>query len=446
MASIGQDPGGRKRILFVAGDGSRKTVRLGKASRKQAEAFKIKLENLVAGRLTTGAIDDETARWVASLEDSMHAKLAAVGLLEPRVAVPTTPAAPALPEPCLGELLDGYIQARDDVKPNTRIVLSQSRRNLIAFFGPDKPLKDITDYDAEEWCRYLKRQGLSEGTIRKRTGNAKQFFRAAVKRRLIPSNPFAELASSAKRNEKRLYYVNRADAQKVLDACPDNQWRLIFALCRFGGVRCPSEILTLKWADVNWEQGRVLIHSPKTEHHEGGESRLIPLFPELLPPLRDVFEEAAPGTEYAITRYRQRNQNLRTQLHRIIRKAGLQPWPKTFQNLRSTRETELTESFPLHVVTAWIGNSQPVARKHYLQVTEDHFARAAHNPAQQSSATPCERPQNTLGETVGNTENARENTVLQNVAGGCNYLQSGQVGDEGIEPSTAALRVRCSTN
>jgi integrase len=444
MASMGQDPGGRRRILFVAGDGSRKTVRLGKASKKQAEAFKIKLENLVTGRFTTGGIDDETARWVAGLEDGMYAKLVAVGLLEPRASAPP---APAPPEPCLGELLDGYIQARDDLKPNTRIVLSQSRRNLIAFFGPDKPLKEITDYDAEEWVRYLKRQGLSEGTIRKRTGNAKQFFRAAVKRRLIASNPFAELVSSAKRNDpKKLYYVSRADSQKVLDACPDSQWRLIFALCRYGGVRCPSEVLTLKWADVNWEQSRILIHSPKTEHHEGGESRLIPLFPELLPPLRDVFEEAEPGTAYIITRYRQRNQNLRTQLHRIIRKAGLRPWPKTFQNLRSTRETELAETFPMHVVVAWIGNSQPVAAKHYLQITDDHFARAAQNPAQQTSAPACKRPQNTLGEPAERAENVQEDGVLQQVAGGCNYLHGRQVGDEGIEPSTAALRVRCSAS
>src|SRR5262249_27309734 len=31
----------------------------------------------------------------------------------------------------------------------------------------------------------------------------------------------------------------------------------------------------------------------------------------------------------------------------------------------------------IHVVCAWIGNSQPVAAKHYLQVTDEHFQRAA---------------------------------------------------------------------
>lgn len=103
---------------------------------------------------------------------------------------------------------------------------------------------------------------------------------------------------------------------------------------------------------------------------------MIPLFPELRPHLLAAFEEAGEGEEHVITRYRDANANLRTQLHRIIKRAGLEPWPKTFQNLRSTRETELAETFPMHVVCKWIGNSEPVAAAHYLQFTDEHFERA----------------------------------------------------------------------
>ena len=84
---------------------------------------------------------------------------------------------------------------------------------------------------------------------------------------------------------------------------------------------------------MNWEHNRIHISSPKTEHHEGGERRLIPLFPELRPLLMEVFDQAEPGSKYVITRYRSGNANLRTQLQRIIRRAGLEAWPKLFQNL-----------------------------------------------------------------------------------------------------------------
>jgi len=79
------------------------------------------------------------------------------------------------------------------------------------------------------------------------------------------------------------------------------------------------EPLGLTWPDVDWEHDRITVYSPKTEHHPGGESRVIPLFSELRTYLEEVFEQAEPGTRHVITRYRGSNSNLRTQLNRIIR-------------------------------------------------------------------------------------------------------------------------------
>jgi hypothetical protein len=87
-----------------------------------------------------------------------------------------------------------------------------------------------------------------------------------------------------------------------------------------------------------------------------------------------------------VTRYRATKTNLRRQLERIVKRAGLEPWPKLWHNLRASRQTELAERYPIHVVCAWIGNSRAVAQEHYLQVTDTHFANAAQNQAQQSSA------------------------------------------------------------
>ena len=107
----------------------------------------------------------------------------------------------------------------------------------------------------------------------------------------------------------------------------------------------------------------------------------------------ELFEQAEEGTEYVITRYRRSNSNLRTELERILTRAGVKPWPRLFQNLRSTRETELTAEYPLHVVTAWIGNSARIAERHYLQVPDSFYgkatqnaAHAAQNPTQQGGA------------------------------------------------------------
>jgi integrase len=313
---------------------------------------------------------------VGALDSVLYDKLATVGLVLPREPKPEAEAV------VLGAFIKQYIDGRTDIKPRTRINLEQAQRNLLRFFGKDRRIDSIAPGDADDFRLDLMGR-LSENTARRHCGRAKQFFRAAQRKRLIRENPFADMKGcGVKANASRFYFISCEEAQAVLDACPDAQWRLLFALSRFGGLRCPSEHLGLRWGDVDWERSRITIHSPKTEHHEGGESRQIPMFPELRPYLEEVFEEAEPGTEYVITRYRNDNANLRTQLQRIIRKAGLKPWPKLFQNLRSTRETELAESHPMHVVCSWIGNSQAVAAKHYLQVRDEDFDRASESGAE----------------------------------------------------------------
>ena len=59
MASIIKEPNGRKTIQVTLADRKRPKIRLGKTSRKSAEAFKVKVEHLVSARITGYPIDDE---------------------------------------------------------------------------------------------------------------------------------------------------------------------------------------------------------------------------------------------------------------------------------------------------------------------------------------------------------------------------------------------------
>jgi hypothetical protein len=167
------------------------------------------------------------------------------------------------------------------------------------------------------------------------------------------------------------------------------------AISRFtiaaSGLRYPSEHLSLRRQDVDWERNRFCVDSPKT-----GQG-WVPIFPELRPYLEECFELAQEGAVYVITRYRTANANLRTTFTKIIKRAGEKPWPKLFHNLRASRETELAAEHPIHVVCEWIGNKAAIAAKHYLTVREEDFERAtkggtesgapqAHFQAQQTDA------------------------------------------------------------
>jgi hypothetical protein len=154
MASVCDDGNGRKRILVVLPDGSRKAIRLGKATAKQPDDFKVKLQSLITAATAGGGIDDDVARWLAERPDDIHAKLAAFGLCKPRAK---TAAA-------LGAFIDGYTASRADVKTSTGTVYARCRRLLVLYFMADKLIRDITPGDADAWRLWLVGHKLAENT------------------------------------------------------------------------------------------------------------------------------------------------------------------------------------------------------------------------------------------------------------------------------------------
>src|SRR5262245_61566835 len=139
MASITRESNGRRTVQFIAPDGKRKSIRLGKVPQRVAEEIKVKVEHLANARTTNLPTDNETAQWVANLGDDLAGKLAAAGLIPERGSM------------TLGAFLDDYIAGRPDVKPGTRTNYGISRDRLLAFFRQDVDLRDITEGDVDAW-------------------------------------------------------------------------------------------------------------------------------------------------------------------------------------------------------------------------------------------------------------------------------------------------------
>jgi integrase len=373
MATVSTDINGNRRIQFSGLDRKRRTLYMGKLSARAADDLKRLVEDILESAACGLEMSPTMAKRLDDLSDEVFAKLVHAGLVNPRVK--------RRPKR-LAEFLDGYISSRGDVKPRTRINLDQARKKLVAYFGGKTRLDEITLAEAVRYARWLESPeggALSPNTARRLLGRAKQMFAVAVDDELLARNVFKQkgLRCTVTGNRDRMHFVTEEVAQKVLEACPTLEWKLIFSLARWGGLRTPSETLALRWGDVRWDIGRIRVPVPKLEHHEGHGERWLPMFPELRVLLEQAYDAAEPGTEFVISRTRNSGVNFRTQLLRIIAAAGVSPWEKLFQNLRSTRATELSERYPAHVVAAWLGHSVEVGAKHYMQVTDDHFTNAA---------------------------------------------------------------------
>jgi integrase len=256
-------------------------IGLGDVTKRQADSAQRNIQNLLAANRSGGDIPLATLDWLAKLPDSLRNRLECLEIVAPRKKVKPT---------AVTGWVDGYIKSRTDAKPGTIKAMQQAADNLAKFTGKDTLMSDFTPFEADEFRRYLLAKGLAESTVRRRCKYAKQFMEAAIKNRLVKSNPFADVPVAGRINSDRQRFISKDDIQAVIEECPNSQWRLIFAMSRYGGLRIPSELFGLRWEDILWDKKRFVIHSPKTEHIEGKATRICPIFPELEPYLLAAFE------------------------------------------------------------------------------------------------------------------------------------------------------------
>lgn len=386
MASI-LKRGGRKSIQFVDDDGrTRRTFSLGKVNQRAAERIARLVDDLLSHRRCGVALSLEHSQLLESLDEPTREKLASAGLIDKPTKVYDAPSQ-------IGPFVYAYIEARRDGratgkhgdKPAAKLTLEhyeRVRKDMIEFFGAGRALRNVAKSDVLEFRRWYERAGKAKNTINKRMQRAKQFFAAAIADGRLTENPFDGQDCEVRPNESRFEYFPPADVATLLDAIPCPQWRLVVCLCRFAGLRF-CELWPIRWQDVNWDKGEIRIDSPKTG------VRTIPIFGDIHDPLREVFEQAPEGSEHVLTRFKSKgNGNLRTQLHRYLTLAGLKPWGKPFQNMRSSFECDLVRAEPMHVVTRWMGHTEKTALKHYLRPIQDDLDNAAERRWMERRSTP----------------------------------------------------------
>ena len=357
--------------------GKRTTMRLGAVSKTQAVKVGANIDVVLESIKYNTDFPPNLYDWLSKLHPEIYDKFVRAGLLAPRENVELQTLGPFLSQ--YYELKTGGNGRSGGWKPGTATWRKHSMEDLKRHFGADKPLVDINAGDVEDWYRWLQQdtpegRGLSAASASKKLKDARQFFGYAKKKGYIADNPFAEVRAQSQDNPERLCEVPRDSIEKVMKVIDDAEFRLIVALARYGGLRTPSEVSHLRWRDIDFESSQMHIFAPKTEHHRDGGHRTCPLFHELRPYLEAVRNDQCKPDDFVLQRLRGAGKNLRTQLLRYIKKAGLKPWPKPFQNLRANALTDLAEQHPIHVVCRWLGNSPDVAMRHYLLIKKKDYA------------------------------------------------------------------------
>jgi len=420
----------------VDGDGTRRAIRLGKVPVKVAESVLRRVEQLVAAAIAGTPHDADLSAWLAAVPPVLYRRLVRVGLAVPRAE---DVAAPVVTETTLQELIEKFV-SRTIAKPATVKIYQQTAASLRAFFGGAAPLSAVTHERAEDWRKWLSRphpiivgraqtevvKSLATATQAKRVEVARQIFAKAVAWDMIARNPFEGVRGGSKVNTARMRFVTREETEAVLTACPRAEWRVIVALCRYAGLRCPSELIGLRWADLDWDANLLRVRSVKTEHHGRDHAwRFVPVGDDLRKVLADCYADA--DAEEMIPGLTDGTVNLRTEFSRIVVRAGLAMWEKPFQNLRSSCETDWFRQYPgrINDVARWMGHSPEIAMRHYLQVVPQGVDDATAT----ETGEPVRRP-------TSRTVSLPSGAAAQNPA-----QQTPELGRKGRQPREAEMRI-----
>ncbi len=252
-----------------------------------------------------------------------------------------------------------------NVAESTHNTICDSLGHLSQSFGT----RQIRGLYAEELIEWQSELQLAKSTIGKIGRHLRMFFGWCVKQRVLDESPADELAVGSEVGVK--HFVDRATIERILVGINDgikndrNLTRLI-CLARFGGLRIPSEIRELRGNDLDLARRRIRIRDTKR-----GCDREIPAFPELVACFQCNGDALVLGELAELPA-----STLSSRLRSLLESLGIKPWPRLWHSMRATRETELVEQFGLKAAAAWIGNSEAVAMKSYLLITDEVWNKA----------------------------------------------------------------------
>ena len=347
------------RISFTDHKKKRKFIRLAKVNKKGAQGIANNISAILSAKVSGSPLEPSVIEWLSTREDWLYEKLAKAGLVRPRCSL-TVP-----------EYFVEYIESKkanysESWEVNHNITLNKLKKHF-----PDTLLTELGEDSAKKFRETIAK-GYAQATVSGDIKRIKTAMRQAVKQKLVFVSPFEDVVAGDQSNDSRKHFVSREVITKVIETCPNAEWRLLVALCRFGGLRNPSETLALKWEHIDWTERTIKVPGSKGKSGEI-RWRTIPIFEELIQPLREAFE---PEHEFCITKIRGSANSLRNRFCRILKRAGYaERWPRLWHNLRASRDTELSKEYPAHEVAMLMGNSPKVSQKHYKMMLPEHFEK-----------------------------------------------------------------------
>ncbi|MDR2428090.1 MAG: tyrosine-type recombinase/integrase [Endomicrobium sp.] len=203
------------------------------------------------------------------------------------------------------EIKGKYLTYSKSTKARASFLLDELLFAKIEEFCPSiSSVNDLSMSFAEKFLEWLKEvKGNSEGTCVRRFSTLKNIGKKLVEWDILQINPLQKLKVTKVRNEKEIKYWTTAEEISKIIENTNGVWRTISYMGFFIGARI-SEILNIKWADVDFINSKIRIQSSGTFRTKSRRFRIIPM-PDML-------------KEYLLKLKKEQSQNAKIKVDNVV--------------------------------------------------------------------------------------------------------------------------------
>lgn len=363
MASITKRPSGKYAVQFFWKHKYQSRITLSTKNRREAERVADYIQELIDSK-KNGTDCSESKRWLTKLHNTdskTYQKLVEHGLAE-EIGEPKT----------IEELFRLFI-AQGDRKKTTIDLYRHAMNPVFDFFGENRQVASITTEDASLFYVEMKTTPMnkhtkiptiySPATVSGNVSKIKAVFNFAEQLGWVRRSPFRFLKKGSQHNPEKWSYISQNVVRSALELASNPKWKAIVALGRFVGCRGASEIYSLTWDRINFDEKTIVIHTPKKEAFRNVE-RIVPMCDivrESLEGLREFNSEQKrlfPGMSS--------DSSFGTITEKCLQLVGVDIPPEPWYNLRRSFCSDVMESgVDPKVYEDICGHSFQVGMQHY---------------------------------------------------------------------------------
>src|ERR1700722_492908 len=149
----------------------------------------------------------------------------------------------------------------DAVRPKTERTVLNTEHIVRAYLIPrwgEEIADEIKSLDIQRWLKSLHYDdGLAWTTISKMRGTMLRVYKVGILHELVTRNPVLPVETRCTTSYKAIL-VTPQQTLVIIESLPNALHRILALTCAATALRC-SELLSLRWSDVLWEEAKIAI-------------------------------------------------------------------------------------------------------------------------------------------------------------------------------------------